>query len=78
MKISHHLNIGIWGVYPDAMVWNVGGVHSDFNCGEHIWRSGPQRANLKVHYEIGPTNATTPDTVTQRGELHYVVSHKSV
>ena len=32
------------------MAWNFGGVHSDFNLDERIWRSSPQRANLKVHY----------------------------
>ena len=49
------------GDYPEAMAWNVGGVHSDFNFGERIWRGGPRRANLKVHYEIGPLGATTPE-----------------
>ena len=24
-------NIGMWGVYPEALAWNVGAVHSDFN-----------------------------------------------
>ena len=55
----------MWGVNPEAMVWNVSAVHSDFNVGERIWRSGPQRANLKVHIEICPLGATSPDTFTQ-------------
>ena len=42
----------MWGVYPEA--WNFGGVHSDFNFGERIWRSSPRRANLKVHYATIP------------------------
>ena len=55
----------MWGVYPEAMAWNVGAVHSDFNLGERIWRSSPQRANLKVHFEICPLGATSPDMLTQ-------------
>ena len=55
----------MWGVYPEAMGWNVGAVHSEINLGECIWRSGPQRANLKVHFEICPLGATPPDTLTQ-------------
>ena len=50
--------MGIWVVYPEAMAWNVGGVHSDFNFGERIWRSCPQRTNLNENYEIGPLCAT--------------------
>ena len=55
----------MWGVYPEVMAWSVGGGYSDFNFGELNWRSGPQRANLKVHNEIGPLGATTSDTLTQ-------------
>ena len=43
----------MWGLYPEAMVWNVGDVHSDFNLGERIWSSDAQRANFIVHFEIG-------------------------
>ena len=32
---------------------------------ESIWRNGPQRANLKMHFEIGLFGATYPDTLTQ-------------
>ena len=38
MKILQSPNIGMWGVYPEAMDWNVGAVCSDFNLGERIWR----------------------------------------
>ena len=31
MKMARHPNIGMWGVYSEAMAWNVGAVHSDFN-----------------------------------------------
>ena len=55
----------MWGVYPEAMTWNVGAVHSEINLGERIWRSSPKRANLKVHFEICPFWATSPDTLTQ-------------
>ena len=50
MNISHHPNIGTWSVYPETMAWNVGAVHSAFNLGERVWRSGPQRTDLKVHF----------------------------
>ena len=53
------------GVYTEAMAWNVGAVQSDLNFCESIWKSGPQSANLKVHYEIGRFGATTPDTLTK-------------
>ena len=43
------------------MAWNVGAVHSDFNLGERIWRRSPQRANLKVQFEICPS----PDMLTK-------------
>ena len=55
----------MWGVYPEAMVWNVGAVHSEINLGECIWRSSPKRANLKVYFDICPFWATSPDTLTQ-------------
>ena len=51
--------------HEDAMAWSVGAVHYDFNLGEHIWRSGPQRANIKVHFEIYPLGATSPDMLTK-------------
>ena len=57
--------MGMWGVDPESMGWNVGTVHSEINLGECIWISGPQRANLKVHLEICPLGATPPDTLTQ-------------
>ena len=57
----------MWGVYPEAMAWNVGAVHSKNNLGERIWRSSPKRANLKVHFEICPLGATSTDTLTQIG-----------
>ena len=41
------------------MASNVGNVHSNFNLIERIWSSGIQRANFKVHYEIGPLWATS-------------------
>ena len=53
----------MWGVYPEAMAWNVGAVHSDFNLGERILRSSPKRANLKAYCEICPFRATSPDTL---------------
>ena len=31
-------NIGMWGVYPEAMVGNDGRFFSNFKLGEHIWR----------------------------------------
>jgi hypothetical protein len=55
----------MWGVYPEAMAWNVGAEHSENNLGERIWRSSPKRANLKVHFEICPLGAISPDTLTQ-------------
>ena len=45
-KWKLHVTIGMCCVYPEEMAWNNGAVHSDFNLGECIWRSGPQRANL--------------------------------
>ena len=65
MKISHHPNIGMLGVYPDAMAWNVDAVHADFHLGQCIWISVPKSANLKVNLEICPLGATSPDTLTQ-------------
>ena len=53
------------GVYPEAMAWNVGAKHSDFNLGERIWRNSPNMANLTVGFEICPFGATSPDTLTQ-------------
>ena len=32
----------MWDVYPEAMAWNIGAVHSDFNFIEQILRSSPQ------------------------------------
>ena len=58
-------NIGMWGVYPEAMAWNVGAVLSEINLGERIWRSSPKRANLKVHFDICPFWATSPDTLIE-------------
>ena len=52
------------GVYPEAMAWNVDALHSDFNFGERNWRSGPQRANIKVHSNICPLGDTSPDALT--------------
>ena len=54
VKISCRPNIGMWGVSPEAMAWNVGAVHSDFNLGERISSGGHRRANLRVHFKIGP------------------------
>ena len=65
VKISRRPNIGMWGVYPEAMAWNVGAVHSEINLGERIWRNSSQRANFNVHFEICPFGATSPDTLTQ-------------
>ena len=39
-------------------------VHSDFNLGERIWKSGPKRANLKVHIQICPFGATSLEPAT--------------
>ena len=36
----------MWGVYPEAMDWNVGAVHSDFNLGERIWRKSPRSTEI--------------------------------
>ena len=47
------------GVYTDTMAWDIGAAHSDLNLVD------PQRANLKVHFEICPLRATSPDTLTQ-------------
>ena len=58
-------NIGMWGVYPEAMACNVGGLCSDFILGECIWRKSPFWPNLKVHFEIKTSEAFSPDTVTQ-------------
>ena len=55
----------MWGVYPEAMAWNVGGVHSDFNFGERIWSSGAKRANLIVNFEISTLWTTSPDALTK-------------
>ena len=38
IKILQRPNIFMWGVFPEAMDWNVGAVCSDFNLGERIWR----------------------------------------
>ena len=59
-----HRHVGCL-LYPDAIAWNVGTVHLDFNLCERIWRSGPQRANLKVHFDIYPFGATSSDTLTK-------------
>ena len=65
VNILHCPIIDMWGVYPEAMAWNICAVHSDFNLVERIWRSSPQRANLKVHLEICSLGATSPDMLTQ-------------
>ena len=57
--------MGMLCVYPEAMVWNVGAVHSEINLYECIWRSSPKRANLKVYFDICPLWASSPDTLTQ-------------
>ena len=57
--------MGMWVVYPEAMGWNVGAVYSEINLGECIWRSDPQRANLKVQFEICSLGATSADKLTQ-------------
>ena len=31
-----------WGVYPEAMDWNLDAMHSDFNVGELIWAESPK------------------------------------
>ena len=31
-----------WGVYPEAMDWNLDSMHSDFNVGELIWAESPK------------------------------------
>ena len=36
IKLLQHPNIVMWGVYPQAMEWNIGVVCSDFNLGEQI------------------------------------------
>ena len=36
--VSHLLNIGMLGVYPEAMTCNVGVLCSDINLGERILR----------------------------------------
>ena len=54
VKISWHPNIVMWGVYPEAMACNVGGLCSDFNLGERILRKSTQRPNLKVLFEFRP------------------------
>ena len=59
------LYICMWGVYPEAMAWNVGGLHSDLNLGERIWSNGTQRADFIVHFGIGPLWAIFPDTLTK-------------
>ena len=38
VKISCQPNIGMWGVYPEAMACNVGGMCSDLNLIERILR----------------------------------------
>ena len=35
--------MGMWGVYPEAIGWNVGAVLLEINLGKCIWRSGPQK-----------------------------------
>ena len=57
--------MGMWGVYSGAMALNVGAVLSEINLGEHICRSGLQRANLKEHFKICPLGATSPDMLTK-------------
>ena len=54
VKFSWRPNISMWGVYPEAMACNVGGLCSDFNLGERIWRLSPRRPNLNVYFEIRP------------------------
>ena len=57
--------MGMWGVYPEAIAWNISGVHSDFNFDELIWSSGARRANFIVLFDIGPLWATSPNTLNQ-------------
>ena len=50
----------MWGVYPEAMDWNVGAMHSEINLGECIWRSCPQKANIKVYSDTLYTPENVP------------------
>ena len=52
-------------VYPEAIDWNFGAVCSDFKLGEGIWREPSGQPNLKVHSEIWPLGALSPDTLTE-------------
>ena len=45
------LNIGMWGVYPEVMTFNVGVLCSDINLGERILRKGPD--GLISKYTLG-------------------------
>ena len=42
MKISHRLNLGMWGVYLEARDWIVGALCSDLKLGENILIKSPQ------------------------------------
>ena len=37
----------MWGVYLEAMNWNVGAVHSDFDLGECIWTESHKTSPVK-------------------------------
>ena len=59
-------NIGICGVYPEAMACNVGGLCSDFNLGERIpWNKSPQQPYFNMHFEIRPLGSLYQDKLTQ-------------
>ena len=55
----------MWGVYPEAMACNVGGLCSNFILCEGIFRKSPGRPNLKVHFEIRPSGTFSQDTLPQ-------------
>ena len=65
VKIPRWPNIGMWGVYPEAMTCSVGELRSDFNLGERILRYSPRRPILKLHFQNMLSGALSQDTLTQ-------------
>ena len=58
----------MWGVYPEAMDWNVGAVCSDLHLDECICRKSPWVPNLALFLKVSNFNAPGAfyqDTLTQ-------------
>ena len=44
----------MWGVYPEAMDWNVGAGHLDFELGECIWTESSKTTQIWHFQKLCP------------------------